>query len=136
MYEQFTEEQIVGSKSIWDAISKRKLLTFANKKVVTVKIQNQLINIKAERKLMSRFTVNERMKPDVDLPGYLRKCDLPVFSKSIFTKDGGLIPSKDDCKIPFEMLESLPVGNIAEESGDSDYRVIVFDEITVEIRYI
>ena len=58
LYEKFIEKRIVGSKSIWDTINKRKFPTFANiKKVVTVKIRNQLLNIKAERKLMSRFTV-------------------------------------------------------------------------------
>ena len=37
--------------------TKGKLSTCANKeKVVTVKIRNQFVNIKAERKLMSRFT--------------------------------------------------------------------------------
>ena len=60
LYEQFIEERIVGPKPIWDTINKRKLPTFANnKKVVFVKIQNQLLNIKAERKLTSRFTVQD-----------------------------------------------------------------------------
>ena len=39
LYEKFIEERMVGSKSIWDTINKRKLPTFTNnKKVVTVKI--------------------------------------------------------------------------------------------------
>ena len=63
LYEKFIEEWIVGSKSVWDTINKRKLPTFANNKVVTIKIRNQLINIKAERKLMSRFTVAARSRP-------------------------------------------------------------------------
>ena len=37
-----------------------------NKKVVTVKIRNQLINTNTERKLMSRFTFAARSRPDVD----------------------------------------------------------------------
>ena len=74
LYEQFIEERIVGSKCIWDSITKRKLPTFVNnKKIVTVKIRNQLINIRAERKLMSRFIVAARSRPDIDLPGYLGK---------------------------------------------------------------
>ena len=63
LYEKFIEEWIVGSKSVWDTINKRKLPTFAYNKVVTIKIRNQLINIKAERKLMSRFTVAARSRP-------------------------------------------------------------------------
>ena len=51
LYEQFIEERIVGSKCIWDSITKRKLPTFVNnKKIVTVKIRNQLINIYKSRK--------------------------------------------------------------------------------------
>ena len=52
LHEQFIEKRIVESKSIWDTINKRRLPTFANnEEVVTVKIRNQLLNIKAERKL-------------------------------------------------------------------------------------
>ena len=73
LYEQFIEERKVGSKSILETINKRKFPIFTNNKLVTVKIRTQLINIKAERKLMSRFTVAARSRPDVDLPGYLGK---------------------------------------------------------------
>ena len=52
LHEQFLEKRIVGSKSIWDTINKGKSPTFANnKEVVIVKIRNQLLNIKAKRKL-------------------------------------------------------------------------------------
>ena len=52
LHEQFIEKRIVGSKSICKSINTRKLPTFVNnKEVVTVKIRNQLLNIKAERKL-------------------------------------------------------------------------------------
>ena len=52
LQEQFIEKRIVGSKSIWDTINKRKLPTFANnREAVTIKIRNQLLNIIAERKL-------------------------------------------------------------------------------------
>ena len=132
MYEQFIEERIVGSKSIWHTISKRKLPTFANnKKVVTVKIRNQLINIKAERKLMSRFTVAARSRPDVDLPGCLEKYEFSAVPRSTFTEEGDLILSKDKSKITSEMLECLPIENIAEESADSNHKVIVFDGMAV-----
>ena len=90
LYEKYIEERIVGSKSIWDTINKRKLPTFANnKKVVTVKIRNQLI--KAERKLTSRFTVAARSRPDVDLPGYLGKYEFSAVPRSIFIEEGDLI---------------------------------------------
>ena len=92
LYEKVIEERIVGSRSIWDTINKRKLPTFANnKKVVTVKIRKQLINIKAETKPMSRFTVAARSRLDIDLPGYLGKYEFSAVPRSIFTGEGDLI---------------------------------------------
>ena len=132
LYEKFIEERIVGSKTIWDTINKRELPTLANnKKVVTVKIRNQLINIKAARKLMSRFTVAAKSRPDVDLPAYLGKYEFSAVPRSIFIEEGDLIRSKDKSKITSEMSECLPIKNIVEESADSDYKVIVFDGMAV-----
>ena len=91
LYEKFIKKRIVVSKSIWDTINNRKLPTFANiKKVVTVKIRNNLINIKSERKLMSRFTVAARSRPDVDLSGYFGKYEFSAVPRLIFTEEGDL----------------------------------------------
>ena len=104
LYEQFTEEWIVESKSIWDTIAKGKLQTFANnKKVVTVKIRNQLIHIKTERKLKSRFTVATRSVTDIDLTGYVGKYEFSAIQKSLFIEEGDSIRSKDKSKITFEI---------------------------------
>ena len=80
---------------------------------------------------MSRFTVAARWRPDVDLPGYLGNYEFSSVSRSIFTEKGDLIRSKDKSKITSEMLECLPIENIAEESADSGYKVIVFDGMAV-----
>ena len=76
-----------------------------NKKVVTVKIRNQLINTNTERKLMSRFTFAARSRPDVDLPGYLGKYEFSAVLGSIFTEEGDLIRSKDKFKITLITLK-------------------------------
>ena len=76
-----------------------------NKKVVTVKIRNQLINTNTERKLMSRFTVAARSRPDVDLPSYLGKYEFSAVLGSIFTEEGDLIRSKDKFKITLITLK-------------------------------
>ena len=133
LYEQFIEERIVGSNCIWDSITKRKLPTFVNnKKIVTVKIRNQLINIRIERKLMSRFIVTARSRPDIDLPGYRGKHEFSAVPKSLFTEEGDLIGCNDKSKMTAEMLEWLPVENIGDEGdGDLDYKVIVFDGMAV-----
>ena len=80
---------------------------------------------------MSRFTVAAKSRPDVDLPGYLGKYEFSAVPRSIFTEEGDLIRSKDKCRITSEMLECLPIENIAKESADSGYKVIVFDEMAV-----
>ena len=104
LYEQFIEEWIVESKSIWDTIAKGKLQTFANnKKVVTVKIRNQLIRIKTERKLKSRFTVATRSVTDIDLTGYVGKYEFSAIQKSLFIEEGDSIRSKDKSKITSEI---------------------------------
>ena len=38
-----------------------------------MKVQSQLVNIKAKRKLMSRFLVAARSRSENDFPGYLGK---------------------------------------------------------------
>ena len=80
---------------------------------------------------MSRFTVAAKSRPDVDLPGYLGNYGFSTVPRSIFRQEGDLIRSKDKYKITSEMLESLPIENIAEESADSGYKVIVFDGMAV-----
>ena len=38
-----------------------------------MKVQSQLVNIKAKRKLMSRFLVAARSRSEIDFPGHLGK---------------------------------------------------------------
>ena len=106
---------------------KRRLPTFANdKKVVTVKIRNQLLNIKAESKRVKIY--NARSRRNVDLPGYLGKYEFSAAPISIFTEEGDLIRSKDKSKFFSEVLDCLRIEVIAEESAGSDYKVIVYGE--------
>ena len=70
--ENFTKERFEGEKSIWDPITKRKLPTFgSNIKTVSVKIKDQLVQVKEEHKLISGFLIVYRTRHDIDLPSYL-----------------------------------------------------------------
>ena len=72
LLENFTKERLEGEKSIWDPITKRKLPTFgSNIKTVSVKIKDQLVDVKEEHKLISRFLIVYRTRHDIDLPSYL-----------------------------------------------------------------
>ena len=47
-----------------------------------MKVQSQLVNIKVERKLMSRFLVAARSTSEINLPGYLGKYEFPAVVES------------------------------------------------------
>ena len=56
MYEEFVANRINGDESIWSKMTLRRLKTFkTNDKIVTVKVKDQVIQLKEERYLMSRF---------------------------------------------------------------------------------
>ena len=90
------EEQIIGDKSIWDPLTKRKFPTFAsNIKSTTVKIKDQLVNIKDERKFMTRLVVASRTRPEIDLKYYLGKYEFSVVPRSLFSPNRKLLPTTD-----------------------------------------
>jgi hypothetical protein len=69
-YNKFIEERLTGEMSIWDTIRKEKIPTFVNNsKQITVAVNKELVNLKEERKLMSRFSnlncrLRSRSRPD------------------------------------------------------------------------
>ena len=128
LQEQFIEERIVESKSIQDTINKRKLPTFANnKKMLTVKIRNQIFNIKAERKLMSRFTEQDRDLMQTCLTilesmNFQQPQDQSLQRKvTLFNRKANL-KSLLKCQSAYQQKISL------KKSADSDYKVIYLIE--------
>ena len=96
LLENFMKEKFEGEKSIWDPITKSKLPTFgSNGKTVTVKIKDQLVQVKEEHKLISRFLIVCRTRHDIDLPSYLGDYEFSVVPRSLFTPDGQLYKSTD-----------------------------------------
>ena len=89
LLENFTKERFEKEKSIWDPITKSKLPTFgSNVKTVTVKIKDQLVHVKEQRKIISRFLIVCRTLHDIDLPLYLGDYEFSVVPRSLFTPDG------------------------------------------------
>ena len=79
LLENFIKEIYEGEKSIWDPITKRKLPTFlSNIKTVTVKMQDQLVQVKEEHKLISRFLIVCKTPHDIDFPSYLGDYEFSV----------------------------------------------------------
>ena len=107
LLENFMKEKFEGEKSIWDPITKSKLPTFgSNGKTVTVKIKDQLVQVKEEHKLISRFLIVCRTRHDIDLPSYLGDYEFSVVPRSLFTPDGQLYKSTDKSVILHE-IENL-----------------------------
>ena len=66
-YWDFVNERLLGNKSIWDTMKKTKLPTFISNNVqIEVLVNNQYLTLKEERKLMSRFVIAARSRPDID----------------------------------------------------------------------
>lgn len=59
----------------------------SNSKQITVTVNKELVNLKAERKLLSRFVVTICSRPRIDLYYYLGEFELSVVPRSLFTLD-------------------------------------------------
>ena len=106
--QEFVTTRLIGDKSIWEPLTKRKLPTLAsNNKVVKAKIQNQIINIKAERKLTTRFVIASRSRQEIDLPKYLGEYEFSVVPRSLFSTDGKLLPTNDKSIIVKEIEQLI-----------------------------
>ena len=68
MYEQFVENRIKGSTSLWEKMKKRNLKTFqAQSKVVLCKLNDKIVKTKEERSLITRFLIMSRQRKETDL---------------------------------------------------------------------
>ena len=135
---EFVSENLLGSKSIWDTIKKKKLPTFAKNCAQTkLTIDKQLVNIKEESKLMSRFVIAARAQPEIDLPAYFGSYEISVVPKSLFATDECLRLSTDKASIAQELLklqqeERNQSTQSVNGSIESNIRkVIIFDGMAV-----
>ena len=72
LFENFIKERLEGEKSIWGPITKKQTTSFgSNVKIVTVKLKDQLVQVKEEHKLISRFLTLCRTHHDIYLFSYL-----------------------------------------------------------------
>ena len=96
LYNTFIDERIVGNKSVWDTMSKYKLLTFISLNIqIAMKINQELVKNKEEHILMSWFSLASRSKPEIDLSFYLGEYALSVVPRSLFSADSVMYQDKD-----------------------------------------
>ena len=112
-----------------DPVKKEKLKTSSsNSKRVTVSVNKQLVQVREERKLMTRLLVVSRTRPDIDLPKYLGMYEFSVVPRSLFTTDG---TRQMINLIAVELRKSQIVEeneeSVEESSSNRARKVIIFD---------
>ena len=138
MYEEFVANRINGDESIWSKMTLRRLKTFkTNDKIVTVKVKDQVIQLKEERDLMSRFVIASRARIEINLPEIFNiKYEFTVLPRSMFARDGNLLIGTDKCQV-MAKIESLMVDyeNIDEMEDKNGEEIVssTVDEIITNI---
>ena len=103
MFNLFRAERLYGEKSIWDPMVKRKLPTFAETtKKVNVKV-NKLVQLKEEKKLMTKFIIASRKREDINLPYYFGTNKFSVIPRSLFRPDGTMLLDTDKSTVMHEI---------------------------------
>ena len=116
MYDLFkTERRLQGPKSIWDHMKLRKLQTFSStKKSVKVKLQEKVVTLREER-LMTRFVLTSRSRPEIDLPKYLGKHEFSVVPRSMFSSAGQLNLGSDKSSITHKIEDLIEKSTTGEK---------------------
>ena len=133
LYNALIDEMIVDCKSIWDTMSKYKLPTFISLNIqIAMEINQELVKIKEERKLMSRFLVISRSRPEIDLSFYLGEYELSVVPRSLFSADGVMYQEKDKSVVVEEIRKLCSLRNDSNDDPVTNAtRVIVFDGMAI-----
>ena len=134
LYNNFVDERLFGEVSVWETLKKRKIPTSKmHVKSCNIKTKEGVVNIKEERKLMSRFIVASRTRQDIDLPYYFGEYEFSVVPRSLFNRYGVLIPSKDKSSL-FHLIKHLSAASVIADSGElagGDNKVIVLHAMAI-----
>ena len=91
-FDLFKMERLQGKKSIWDPLSKTRLKTFEETlKRTDVKLKDKVVNLKQDRKMMTRLIIASRKREEIDLPHYLGTKEFSVVPLSMFDYNGILL---------------------------------------------
>ena len=115
----------------------RKLPAFAERtKKVNVKVNNKVVQLKEEKKLMAKFIIASRKQEDIDLPYYFGKYELSVIPRSLFRPDGTVLLDTDKSNVMHEIEKAIESDrgntvdlNILETS--SVPKIAIFDGMTL-----
>ena len=112
------------------AINQKKNTFSANNKIATVSVNREIIRIKEERKLMTRFVVASRLRPEIDLSYYLGNYEFSVVPRSLFLPDGSVLPVKDKSILVRKIEKLIEKNEECVHRVDSP-SVIIFDGMAI-----
>ena len=134
LYNNFVAERLFGEVSDWEPLKKRKIPAFKmHVKSCNIKTKEGVVNIKEERKLMSRFLVASRTRQDIDLPQYFGEYKFSVVPRSLLNRYGVLIAIKNKSSV-FHLIRDLSPASVitdSEELAGGDNKVVVLDAMTI-----
>ena len=132
LLDQFIENRFIGDIPIDATMRKNKLPTFtSNSKTITVKIKDKLVKVREEHKLMSRFLVVSRTRPEINLPHYLGEYEFSVVPRSIFSSDGLLHKSTDKAELLDFIQNLIPPVEEGPEIFDAVRKVLLIDGMAI-----
>ena len=142
LFNLFRAERLYGEKSIRDPMVKRKLPTFAETtKKVNVKVNNKVVQLKEEKKLMTKFIIASRKREDIDLPYYFGTNKFSVIPRSLFRPDGTMLLDTDKSTVMHEIekaIESDRGSNVDLDilETNSVPKIVIFDGMALVNRII
>ena len=93
-----------------------------------MKINQELVKIKEECKLIARFLLASRSRPEIDLSFSLGEYERSVVPRSLFSADGVMCQEKDKSVVAEWIQKLCSLGNESNDDPVTDAtRVIVFD---------
>ena len=108
MFNLFRAERLYGEKSIWDPMVKRKLQPFPETtKKVNVKVNNKVVQLKEEKKLMTKFIIASRKREDIDLQYYFDTYEFSVIPNSLFRPDSTMLLDTDKSTVMHEIENAI-----------------------------
>ena len=102
MYKEFVDHRIKGMTSVWEKMKKKNLKIFKTQsKVIKCKVNEQILKIKEERNLVTRFLIMSRQREEIDLQDIIGTYKLSVVPPALFLKDRKPHPCLDKSKVTF-----------------------------------
>ena len=119
-YETFVEERIIGSRNLWDKMTKVKQKTWMSAgKDITLNTWTEVLTLKATTSLFVRLLVIARSsRESVDLEEVIGRHEFAYTNKVLMAPDGSIHPSTDK-SIVIKLLEDLVVNETSQTSAQS-----------------